>query len=116
MDRLRDWDLLGFGYRITKLFDLVGLWRADAQLEEIATMLYSRPEIGVEQYATLTFVAHSMGGLVVQRALVKYEDLRARTSHVVLFGTPSDGLKTAKLFSFWKRQVRNMATGKPFIT
>jgi len=44
MDRLRDWDLLGFGYRITKLFDLVGLWSADAQLEEIATMLYSRPE------------------------------------------------------------------------
>jgi pimeloyl-ACP methyl ester carboxylesterase len=116
MDRLRDWDLLGFGYRSQKLFDLVGLWSADAQLEEIATMLYSRPEIGVEQYATLTFVAHSMGGLVVQRALVKYKELRARTSHVVLFGTPSNGLKKANLFSFWKRQVLNMAAGKPFIT
>ena len=81
MQRLRDWDLLGFGYQSRKLFDLVGLWSADAQLEEIATMLNSRPEIGDDRYPTLTFVAHSMGGLVVQRALVKYKELRARTAH-----------------------------------
>jgi pimeloyl-ACP methyl ester carboxylesterase len=112
---LSQWDLLGFGYRSGKLFDLVGLWSADAQLEEIATMLQSRPEIAASRYDTLCLVAHSMGGLVVQRALVKYPDLRARTSHVILFGTPSRGLVKARLLSFWKRQVNNMAARGPFI-
>src|SRR5215471_15559315 len=83
MPSLQDWNLLGFGYRSGKLFDIVGLWSADAQLEEIATMLYSRPEIAPQKYKTLTLIAHSMGGLVVQRALIKYPDLRSRVSHVV---------------------------------
>jgi len=116
MNSLRDWDLLGFGYQSNKLFDLVDLWSADPRLEEIAIMLYSRPEIAPAKYKSVTFVAHSMGGLVVQRALVKYSDLRRRTSHVVLFGTPSYGLEKATAFSFWKRQINNMAAGGPFIT
>jgi len=116
MNNLNDWDFLGFGYQSHKLFDLVGLWSADPRLEEISTMLYGRPEIAPAKYKSLTFVAHSMGGLVVQRALVKYPDLRKRTSHVVLFGTPSNGLEKARGFSFWKRQINNMAAGGPFVT
>src|SRR5271165_6863697 len=56
-----------------------------------------------------------MGGLVVQQALVSYEDLRNRTSHVVLFGTPSGGLTKARFASFWKRQIENMEAGAEFI-
>lgn len=88
----------------------------DARLEEIAVMLHSRPELSPENYKRLAFVAHSMGGLVVQQALVCHEDLRNRTSHVVMFGTPSGGLKKARFASFWKRQIKNMEAGGPFVT
>jgi tetratricopeptide (TPR) repeat protein len=37
-------------------------------------------------------------------------------SHVLLFGTPSAGLGKASPFSFWKRQVRDMASDGEFIT
>lgn len=87
--RLNEWDLLGVGYQSNRRFDLTGLWSSDAQLEEIAIMLHARPELSTGNYRRLAFVAHSMGGLVVQQALVSYEDLRNRTSHVVLFGTPA---------------------------
>ena len=54
-------------------------------------------------------VGHSFGGLIAQRALVDHEDLALKTSHVFLFGTPSAGLEKATGFSFFKRQVRDMA-------
>jgi hypothetical protein len=112
---LKEWDLLGVGYQSNRRFDLPGLWSSDARLEEIAIMLHSRPELDPGRYKRLAFVAHSMGGLVVQQSLVSYEDLRNRTSHVILFGTPSDGLAKASLASFWKRQIRNMKARGPFI-
>ncbi len=114
MDALQDWDLRGFGYHSSKLFDLVGLWSADAKLEEIAIKLAEHPEI--KHYETVAFVAHSMGGLVVQQALVTDAALRKRTSHVVLFGTPSKGLVKARALFFWKRQIQNMEAGGAFIT
>ena len=57
-----------------------------------------------------------MGGLVVQRALVDDPVLAKRTDKVVLFGTPSAGLRKASWIAFWKRQLRNMAAGSEFIT
>ena len=112
--RLNEWDLLGVGYQSNRRFDLTGLWSSDARLEEIAIMLHAWPELSPGNYRRLVFVAHSMGGLVVQ-ALVSYEDLRNRTSHVVLFGTPSGGLTKARFASFWKRLIQNMEANGPFI-
>jgi len=56
-----------------------------------------------------------MGGLVVQRALLDSPDLRERTSHVFLYGTPSAGLKKASWFQIWKRQIEDMADDGDFI-
>jgi tetratricopeptide (TPR) repeat protein len=61
-------------------------------------------------------MAHSMGGLLLQKALLANPALRERVSHVLLFGTPSAGLEKASPFHFWKRQVRDMARGSDFIT
>jgi pimeloyl-ACP methyl ester carboxylesterase len=112
---LNEWDLLGVGYQTHRRFDLPGLWSSDARLEEIALMIYSRPELSPEKYRRLAFVAHSMGGLVVQQAIVSHADLRNRVSHVILFGTPSNGLVKAGFASFWKRQIENMEAGGSFI-
>lgn len=112
---LDGWDHCAMGYESSRFLDVAGLWSADARIEEIATLMYTALSGASGAYDVLAIVAHSMGGLVVQRALVQYPDLRARTTHVVFFGTPSAGLAKANLFSFWKRQVRNMATSGTFI-
>lgn len=57
-----------------------------------------------------------MGGLVVQKALVDDPKLALRVRHVILFGTPSAGLRKASFATFWKRQLQNMAEGSTFIT
>jgi pimeloyl-ACP methyl ester carboxylesterase len=110
---LAGWDLVGFGYESGRRFDIVNLWSADASLEEISTMLYTA--LDTPRYERIALVAHSMGGLIVQRALVKYPKLRARVSQVILFGTPSRGLVKATLVSWLKQQAQNMSASGSFV-
>ena len=65
-------------------------------------------------------VAHSMGGLAVQRALLDHPELTENVDKVILFGTPSFGLVKAWLFQLpvlrsLNRQVRDMGKTSEFI-
>ena len=112
-----DWDIYTLGYATTFRPDLLGVWSADPDLPILATMLTTQASIDpLRRYKSLAVVAHSMGGLVVQRALVDDPELADRTEKVVLFGTPSAGLRKASWLMFWKRQLRNMARDSEFIT
>jgi pimeloyl-ACP methyl ester carboxylesterase len=115
--KLQGWDLFGFGYESRRRFDLLGLWSADAALPEIATKLYSTilTEVPQEKYKAIALVAHSMGGLVVQEAVTKHPGLRDRTTHIILFGTPSAGLAKADKLAFVKQQIENMKPDSVFI-
>lgn len=111
-----DWDIYTLGYATTFLPDLVGVWSADPDIPILATMLTTQASIDpLSRYKSLAVVAHSMGGLVVQRALVDDPKFADRTDKVILFGTPSTGLRKASWVAPWKRQLRNMAAGSEFI-
>lgn len=111
------WDLYTIGYATTLLPDVVGVWSADPDLPILAKMLRGQLNRSpFDEYRSLALVAHSMGGLVVQQALVETPGLAKRVEHVVLFGTPSAGLRKAWWLSFWKRQFKNMAADSAFIT
>ena len=113
--RLSEWDVHSIGYSSRFAVDLP-IWEADPELKVCAigfrTKLDHPP---LDKYEAIAVVAHSMGGLVVQRALLDNVSALERVSHVVLFGTPSGGLKNARLGSLLKRQVADMAEGGEFI-
>ena len=89
-----DWDIYTLGYATTFRPDLLGVWSADPDLPILATMLKTQARIEpLRRYRSIALVAHSMGGLIVQRALVDDSELAQRTDKVVLFGTPSAGLR-----------------------
>ena len=109
-------DIFTLGYTTTFLPDIVGVWSADPDLPILATMLCT--QLGLppfSEYASLTLVAHSMGGLIAQQALVDDPAIAHRLQHLILFGTPSAGLRKAHWLAFWKRQLNNMAEGSEFI-
>jgi pimeloyl-ACP methyl ester carboxylesterase len=113
---LNDWDILSLGYSTSLLPDLRGIWSADPDLPILAIHLKTRLGIvPLAQYRSLAIVAHSMGGLVVQRALLDNPALVPRVSHLLFFGTPSGGLRKAGLFARLMAQVRNMAAEGEFI-
>ena len=113
---LDGWDLFSLGYNTGLAFDLPGFWSADPDIATLSTYLRSRLRLApFDQYQAVALVAHSMGGLIVQRALVDDPELVRRTSHVLLYGTPSGGLGKARIGAFLKAQIRDMAIDSPFL-
>ena len=113
-DRLTDWDIHALGYPTRLSPDFRGIWSGDPDLSTLATLLHTRLTTSdFSSYKALVLVAHSMGGLVAQRALLDDKGFQQRVSHLFLFGTPSNGLSKASLVRWLKPQLRDMvATGR----
>ena len=110
-----EWDIYSIGYRSRLAVDLP-IWAADPKLDICALGLRTKlTHPPLEHYKAVAVVAHSMGGLVVQRAVLDHAALRGRVSHVVLYGSPSGGLRKARFGRLLKRQVADMAEGGEFI-
>src|SRR5258706_2404127 len=98
---LQQWDIFSLGYSTGLAPDIRGVWAADPAIATLGTYLVTRAALApLKGYRALALIAHSCGGLVVQRALVDNEELAQRVTHVLLFGTPSAGLKKAGFFRF----------------
>lgn len=113
---LSGWDIVSLGYSSKLEPDLVGIWSSDAPIDKLALLFQTTVKSGLSRHKTIAILAHSMGGLVVQRALVDNAAFASTVSNLFLFGTPSNGLRKASPFSFFKPQVRDMGAGSPFIT
>ncbi|QWD27087.1 alpha/beta hydrolase [Polynucleobacter paneuropaeus] len=115
--RLQSWDIYSIGYPSNLRIDVPNLWSADPELKilsiELRTFLALPPFLN---YKAIAIAAHSMGGLVVQRAILDDQKLMNRISHAIFFGTPSNGLSKAGLFGRLKRQVRDMDEDSTFVT
>ena len=106
--RLQNWDVFSLGYSTSLAFDLAGVWSADPEIITLGGLIQTVTDVApLDRYGSLAILAHRMGGLLVQRALLSNAALRERVSHLLLFGTPSAGLERASPFQFWKRQVRD---------
>jgi len=114
--RLSGWDVYSLGYHTGLSLDIVGIWRADPGLTSLAQLLATRAALEpLKRYRSMALIAHSMGGLVVQAAVLEDPELRSRVGNILLFGTPSAGLRKASFFKFWKPQLKDMAEDGEFI-
>lgn len=102
-------------YAVTKYF-----WEDDPNIDTIGRGLRTLLNTYVGEYKKIILVGHSMGGLVIQ-AFILEEIAGGKRNHldriteVVLYGTPSGGLKKAGWGSFLKNQIADMNDYGPFI-
>lgn len=114
-DCLNDWDVYSAGYPTNLSIDLP-IWTSDPDIRLCAAGLATKLRLPpLDRYKAVALVAHSMGGLVVQRATLDSEELRQRLTHVVLYGTPSAGVSQATLGARLKPQARDMQIDSEFI-
>ena len=114
--QLSGWDILSLGYSTALLPDIgKGIWSADPDISEIAHYLNTNLDLLSQHYHRVALVGHSMGGLVIQRAILDRNNL-ANISHVLFYGTPSGGLKKAGMFRWFNQQINNMDNDGVFIT
>lgn len=115
------WDVLSFGFESNLTPDLTGVWEGDPAIQSIADSLRTFVWANLSpDYGGFIFIAHSMGGLAVQRALLDDQAMTQKVDKVILFGTPSFGLLKAwpfrlPILSLLNRQVRDMGKNSSFI-
>ena len=113
---LQEYDIYSVGYDTGLAPDIRGIWSSDPSIPVLAKYLITKAsQAPLSYYEGLVFLSHSMGGLVVQRALVDDHELSNRVTHLFFFGTPSGGLQKASLGTWFKKQVGDMAKGSEFI-
>lgn len=106
---------LNLAYTITKY-----VWTDDPRIETIGQGLRTLLGNFATTYKKIVLIGHSMGGLVIQSFILEellrggHEHL-SRLTEVILFGTPSGGLKKASFVGFLKNQIADMDYYGPFI-
>jgi len=114
-DQMADWDIYSAGYETNLSIDLP-IWTSDPDVRLCAKGLITKLALPpLDRYQAIALVAHSMGGLIVQRTILDSEDLRKRLTHSVLFGTPSAGVSKAVVGAKLKRQAADMQVGSSCI-
>lgn len=114
-NELNGWDVISIGYSTDLMPNIgKGLWAANPDISKIADYLQTNLDILFEHYNRVALIGHSMGGLVIQRALLNRGDIH-KISHVLFYGTPSAGLKKAWFLRWFKNQISDMDYEGEFI-
>lgn len=115
--QFKGWDIFCIGYS-SDIYPSIGkgIWSVNPDIAKISLYLKTLLQNQFSGYNRIAFVAHSMGGLAVQRVILDLpKDEQQKLSHILLFGTPSAGLKKAFWFRFWNTQVGDLSYDSNFI-
>lgn len=112
------WDIFSYGYNSGLLPNILkGFWIGNASLDILGQAVQGEIEMLINKgYNSVSICAHSMGGLITQRAVLDItdEDL-VKINSIILFGTPSNGLKKADWGRFINDQVKDLGAKSKFI-
>lgn len=114
---MESWDLfpLGYGKNINPSLGK-GIWASVEDITKIADYLTTSLKYRFGDYKRVALIAHGVGGLVAQRAILNLDQThRDRITHLLLFGTPSNGLKSSFLEKLWNRKYRDLDDSGEFI-
>lgn len=120
-----DRNVYSLGYTSRLAPGIRGGWKDPPPIASAAelfrtVMEYDRRLSHLRAANSIAIIAHSMGGLVSQRALADSvlagDGMVDRVSHLIMFGTPSGGLVRARRIHFFNRQIEDMADDSDFIT
>jgi pimeloyl-ACP methyl ester carboxylesterase len=92
------------------------IWGAILDVDKIAGFLKTSIQNKFRNYDRIAIVAHSLGGLVAQKALLLLDDdSRDRISHLIMFGTPSNGIAPEVLNKQWNKKYKELNSEGEYI-
>ncbi len=114
-NELNGWDVISIGYSTDLMPNIAkGIWAANPDISKISDYLQTNLDILSEHYNRVALIGHSMGGLVIQRAILNRVDIH-KITHILFYGTPSRGLKKAWFLRWFKNQISDMDYEGEFI-
>lgn len=114
---LEGWDMKPFGYsRFIQPEHGKYVWGGIKDIDRISEYLCTSMKYKFGAYDRVAIVAHGLGGLVAQKALVQMPGEQVeRVSHLVLLASPSNGISQEELAAEWNAPFREMEQDGPFI-
>ena len=100
---LDGWDMFPLGYSSNVVPEMgKSVWACATDIERNSDFLLTSIKNKFSKYKRIAIVAHDLGGIVVQQAILELDkyDL-GRISHVMFYATPSYGLPEIKLQNFF---------------
>lgn len=116
-EKLEGWDMFPLGYSHNMSPEMgKNIWASKNDLKINIDYLKTSMKYKYGKYKRIAIVAHSLGGLVVQRAILDMDkSLRDKISHVLLFGTPNNGLLKSSKQKSWSKLLKDLSSNSPFI-
>lgn len=116
-ERMEGWDMFPFGFS-ENVDPKLGkeVFASISDIDRVAENLSAAIKHKFGKYKRIAIVAYSLGGLVTQRSILNLNaEHRERLSHVILFGTPSNGITHNVFKKLWKNKIGELVQGGPFI-
>jgi pimeloyl-ACP methyl ester carboxylesterase len=116
-ERMEGWDMFPFGFS-ENVDPKLGkeVFASISDIERVAENLSASIKHKFGKYKRIAIVAYSLGGLVAQRSILNLNaEHRDRLSHVILFGTPSNGITHNVFKKIWKNKIEELVHGSTYI-
>lgn len=92
------------------------IWGAIRDVDKIAVFLTASIKNNFKNYESIAIIAHSLGGLVAQKAILNLDqDNLNRISHLLMFGTPSNGIAPEVLEKQWNKKYSELSSDGDYI-
>lgn len=116
-ERMNGWDMkpLGYSSYVDPEFGK-DIWGGIGDIDKIANYLETSFNYKFDKYDRIAIVAHSLGGLIAQKAILNLsEELRNKISHLILLGTPNNGIEATQLTKLWNNKYQQLSSTGDFI-
>jgi pimeloyl-ACP methyl ester carboxylesterase len=115
--RMDGWDMKPFGYSQYVTPEMgKEVWAGVEDIDRISANLCTSVKYKFDKYDRIAIVAHSLGGLIAQRAILDFKEVyRNKVSHLILLGTPNAGISPVKLKKLWNDKYQEMSSEGDFI-
>lgn len=117
-EKMKGWDMYPFGFN-PNVNPQMGkeVWATVQDITRIADNLSSAIKYKFENYDRIAIVSYSLGGLVAQKAILDLnDDLRSKISHVLLIGSPNNGIDAELMSKSWNIKYKELSSDGSFIT
>jgi len=114
---MNNWDLFPLGFsEYVKPAMGKNIWASVDDIEKIADYLSTSLKYKFGKYKRVAIVAHGLGGLVAQKALLNLPEKHLkRVSNVFLFATPSNGIASSVFAKLWNKYLKELSEDGQFI-
>ncbi|WP_299522514.1 caspase family protein [uncultured Lutibacter sp.] len=116
-EKMNGWDMkpLGYSQNVNPEFGK-DIWAGVGDIDKISDYLVTSFKYKFDKYDRIAIVAHSLGGLVAQKAIINLtEELRSKISHLILIGSPNNGIDSSILTNLFHNKYQQLSSQGKFI-